>query len=208
MRRKVSPGRPPKAQEEARRAHVLSVATAEFIAHGFANANVARIAQTAGVSNKTIYARYPTKAALLLAVVAEIASTSPRMLVADMAANDGGPEQVLLAFALRITRGWTSPEEVGLYRLILAEAHRFPVLAEILNQQMEHLRSPLVDYLRDQIDRGVFAIPDLDAAVRHFGLLVYGEARERAVLGETQSPEGIAAIVRRGVRLFVTGYAK
>jgi AcrR family transcriptional regulator len=207
-RRQVSPGRPPKAQAEVRRAHLLSAATAEFIANGFAKANVARIARAAGVSNKTIYARYPTKEALLLAVLAEIATTSRRRLVAEMAAVEGGPEQVLLTFGLSIARGWTSPEEVGLYRLILSEAHRFPVLADILNQQMEHLRSPLVDYLRDQIDRGVLAIPDLDAAVRHFGLLVYGEARERAVLGETQSPDDIAAIARRGVRLFVAGYAQ
>ena len=208
MRRKVSPGRPPKAEAEARRTHLLSVATAEFIANGFANANVARIARVAGVSNKTIYARYPNKEALLLAIVAEIATTSRRLLVAEMAASDGGPEQVLLTFGLRIAKGWTSPEEVGLYRLILTEAHRFPVLAEILDGQMEHLRRPLVDYLREQIHRRVLAIPDLDAAVHHFGLLVYGEARERAVLGKTQSPADIAAIARRGVRLFVAGYAK
>jgi transcriptional repressor AefR-like protein len=125
-----------------------------------------------------------------------------------MAASAGGPEQVLLTFGLRIARGWTSPEEVGLYRLILTEAHRFPVLAEILDGQMERLRRPLVDYLREQIDRGVFAILDLDAAVHHFGLLIYGQARERALLGQTQSPEEIAAIVRRGVRLFVAGYSR
>ncbi|MBI5317851.1 MAG: TetR/AcrR family transcriptional regulator C-terminal domain-containing protein [Bradyrhizobium sp.] len=67
-----------------------------------------------------------------------------------------------------------------------------------------------MDYLREQIDRGVLPIPDLDldAAVHHYGLLVYGQARERALLGETQSPEEIAAIVRRGVRLFVAGYSR
>lgn len=205
--RNLSPGRPPKAQEEARRAHLLSVAATEFIAKGFGKASVMHIARAAGVSNKTIYARYPSKDALLLAVVAEMATVSLRRLTAEMAANEGNPEQVLLAFGLRIAEGWTSPREVGLYRLILSEAHRFPVLADIFEQQMTRLRSPLEDYLRTQTRRGVFAIPDLNGAARQFGLLVVGEARERALLGEVQSPEDVGAIVRRGVRLFVAGYS-
>jgi AcrR family transcriptional regulator len=206
-RRTVSPGRPPKAQEEARRAHLLSVAATEFIAHGFSKANVMRIARAAGVSNKTIYARYPSKEALLLAVVAEMANVSLVRLTADMAANEGDPERVLLAFALRIAEEWTRPREVGLYRLILSEAHRFPVLADIFEQQMARMRSPLEDYLREQAHQGVFTIPDVKGAARQFGLLVYAEARERALLGEVQSSEQVEAIARRGVRLFVAGYS-
>ena len=205
--RKVSTGRLPKAQQEAHRVHILSVAAAEFIKHGFANANVARIAQTAGVSNKTIYSRYPTKEAVLLAVVADIVDTSRSLLVADIAAHSGDPEHVLLVFALRIADEWTSPTDVALYRLIVSESHRFPILARILDQQMEHLRCSLGDYLRDLTTRGVLAIPHIEGAVRQFGMLVYGEVRERALLGEKQSPDAIAEIVRRGVVLFVKGYA-
>ena len=205
--RKVSSGRLPKAQQEAHRVHILSVAAAEFIEHGFANANVARIAKTAGVSNKTIYARYPTKEAVLLAVVADIVETSRSLLVADIAQHGGDPEQVLLTFAAQIAQDWTSSKDVALYRLIVSESHRFPVLAEILNQQMEHLRCSLADYFRDLTERGVLAIPHVEGAVRQFGMLVYGEVRERALLGAHQSPDAIAAIVESGVSLFVKGYA-
>src|SRR5205807_6040080 len=113
-----------------------------------------------------IYARYTSKEALLLAVVAEMANVSLLRLMADMAANKGNPEWVLLAFGLRIAEEWTRPREVGLYRLILSEAHRFPVLADIFEQQMARLRSPIEDYLRAQTALGVFAIPDLNGAAR------------------------------------------
>lgn len=204
----ISPGRPPKAQAEARRAHLLRTAANEFLAEGFGNANVDRIARTAGVSKKTIYARYPNKEALFCAVVDEIANASHWLLTADMAATDEDPEHALLAFGLRITKTWTSPLETGIYRLILAETPRFPSLAALYNREMELFRGTLLDYLRSQTERGALTIPDLPTAVRQFGLLVYGEARERALLGEQQSAEDICALVRSGVRLFVAGYSK
>ncbi|WP_434570291.1 TetR/AcrR family transcriptional regulator [Pseudomonas sp. Z3-6] len=205
---RISPGRPPKAQAEARRAHLLRVATDEFLAEGFGNANVDRIARKAGVSKKTIYARYPNKEALFFAVVDEIANASHGLLAADMAAADGDPERVLLAFGLRIATTWTSPLELGIYRLILSEIPRFPSLAALYNREMELFRSTLLDYLRRQIDQGNFVIPDLPKSVRQFGLLVYGEARERALLGEQQTAEDVNALVLSGVRLFVAGYSK
>lgn len=206
-RRKVSPGRPLKAEAETRRVHLLTVAAQEFIMCGFANANVARIARAAGVSNKTIYAHYPTKEALFLAMFADRAATFQRQLIAEMAANEGAPEQVLLTFGLSVAKAWTSPDGIGVYRLILTEAYRLPFLVETFDGQMELLRRPLADYLRKQIELRVLAITDLDTALHHFSLLVYGQARERALLGKPLSPEHVDALARRGVRLFIAGYA-
>lgn len=205
--KKVSPGRPPKAEVETRHLHLLRVAATEFIAEGFGNANVARIARSAGVSPKTIYARYPNKDALLIAVVTEMTESSHGLLLAEMTATDGDPEHVLLAFGLRVAKVWTSPLEVGLYRLILAEAPRFPSLAAIYMRVMVRFRDTLVHYLRRQVDHGVFVIDDCEAAARQFGMLVYSEVRERALLGEQQLFEDVSTIVRQGVRVFVAGYS-
>jgi AcrR family transcriptional regulator len=46
--------------------HLISVAGDEFVAQGFSEASVSRIAKNAGVSKKTIYARFPNKEALLI----------------------------------------------------------------------------------------------------------------------------------------------
>jgi AcrR family transcriptional regulator len=204
----VSPGRPPNAELAARRRHMLEAAATEFLTRGYADASIARIARAAGMSNKTFYARFPNKDALLLAVAGELASSSLESAVGAMADAEADPEHGLLAFGLQIARGWQSRWVVGLYRLVIAEAPRFPELAGMYHTTMAQLRTALADYLREQTKRGALDIADADAAARQFGMLSFGEVRERALLGEPFSDKQLQAIVRRGVRVFLHGYAR
>jgi AcrR family transcriptional regulator len=205
--RAVSPGRPPKSEVAARLRHVLGVASAEFVSHGYAGANVSRIARDAGVSKKTIYARYPSKDDLLVAVVSDLATRSYERVIAAMTASAGDPEHVLPAFGTQVAQTWASPETVGVYRLIVSEAARFPELALIYRNTMDRFRTILADYLREQCTAGTLDIPDADAASHQFGNLVYGEIREKGLLGERVTDDDVAAVVRRAVRVFLTGYA-
>ena len=50
-------------------------------------------------------------------------------------------------------------------------------------------------------------IPDVDAASHQFGMLAYGEIREKGLLGEPVTDDDIAAAVRRTVEVFLRGYA-
>ena len=72
---------------------------------------------------------------------------------------------------------------------------------------MALMRSTLATYLRQQTDLGTSAVADPAAASRQFGMLAYGELRERTLLGETVTEEMITAIVRRAVALFLAGDA-
>lgn len=202
----VSPGRPPNSEVPARLRHILAVASAEFINHGYAAASVARIASEAGVSKKTIYARYPTKDALLIAVVTDLVSRLHERVIGAMSASQGDPEHVLTSFGTQVARSWAQPEEVGLYRLVISEANRFPQLASIYRDAMRRFRTTLAEYLSQQSDLGTLTIPDSDTASHQFGLLVYGEIREDALLGDTVTEETIAAVVQRAVHVFLTGY--
>ena len=205
--RAVSPGRPPAAAVAERLRHILRVASAEFVARGYAEASVSRIAQDAGVSKKTIYARYPSKDVLLVAVVGDLAMRSHEAVVEAMDTAEGDPEHVLTAFGTMVAETWRSPEEVGLYRLIVAEALRFPELASLYRDTMERFRATLTEYLQNQCAEGTLDIPDAEAAARQFGMLVYGEIREKVLLGETVTDDELAVVVRRAVRVFLTGYA-
>jgi TetR/AcrR family transcriptional repressor of mexJK operon len=187
--------------------HLISVASDEFVARGFSEASVSRIARDAGVSKKTIYARFPNKDALLVAVIEDLATRAREAVLEGMTTMTGEPTQVLTRFGMRIARDWTSPRAVAIYRLILSEVGRFPQLAEIFTTTMEVIRSTLATYLRDQADAGTLAITDPDAACRQFGMLAYGELRERTMLGETVTEEMIAATVGHAVTLFLDGYA-
>ena len=67
---KPGPGRPTAARVEAISRAILAAATSEFFRSGFEDARVDAIAEAAGVSKSTLYERYPTKQALLRAVIA------------------------------------------------------------------------------------------------------------------------------------------
>lgn len=204
----ISPGRPPQATLDARMRHLLSVAGDEFVTRGFAEASVSRIARDAGVSKKTIYARFPTKDALLFAVVEDLVIRTRNAAVdGGMTTMTGEPAQALTQFGMRIARGWTTPRDVAIYRLIISEVVRFPQLAEIFISAMEVIRSTLTNYLREQAAAGTLAITDPEAACRQFGMLAYGELRERTMLGETITEERLTATVERAVQLFLHGYA-
>jgi TetR/AcrR family transcriptional regulator, mexJK operon transcriptional repressor len=64
------PGRPTAARVEAIGRAILVKARDEFFRSGFEGARMDTIAEAAGVSKSTLYERYPTKLALLRAVIA------------------------------------------------------------------------------------------------------------------------------------------
>ena len=204
---KVSPGRTPQAEVAARLSHILAVAGNEFVARGFSEASISRIARDAGVSKKTIYCRFPSKDALFIAVVDDLSTRARDAVLDGLPAMSGAPAQVLTRVGMRIAHDWTSPRVVALYRLITSEVGRFPQLGEIFTRTMAIMRSTLATYLRQQTDLGTLAVSDPGAASRQFGMLAYGELRERTLLGETVTEEMITAIVRRAVALFLAGYA-
>lgn len=187
--------------------HILGVASTEFLTRGYAQASLSRIASDAGVSKKTIYARFPNKDALLVAVISSLAGRSYEDVMKAMAATDGEPAHVLTEFATQVARTWASPDAVGVYRLIVSEAIRFPQLAVLYRETMDRFRSTLADYLQQQCEAGVLEIADVDAASHQFGLLAYGEVRERGLLGESMTEEELAAWVERTVHVFLDGYA-
>jgi AcrR family transcriptional regulator len=187
--------------------HVLAVAAAEFLEHGYANANVARIARTAGVSKKTIYARCASKEELLIAVTEDLGARAHDATTTAMAAAGSDPERVLTSFGLQAAQDWIEPRDVGFYRLVVAETPRFPQLATAYRRVMGRFGATLADYLREQTARGALAVPDPDAAARQFGMLAYGEVRERALLGEDVSKQTVDAVVARAVRVFLRGYS-
>jgi len=72
---KPGPGRPTAARVEAINRALLAVAREELVKSGYEAARMETIAAAAGVSKGTLYDRYPTKEALLRAVIADRVAT-------------------------------------------------------------------------------------------------------------------------------------
>ncbi|OII17465.1 hypothetical protein BIV03_04385 [Curtobacterium sp. MCBA15_016] len=110
-------GRPTADERAARDERVLDVATDLFLAHGFADVSLDRVAAAAEVTKRTIYTAFGDKAALLRAVVQRHHGYS----------DDAHPD--LESTATAVVEALLSDRAVALHRLVIATAVSSPELA-------------------------------------------------------------------------------
>jgi AcrR family transcriptional regulator len=152
------PGRPTQKAAVELKEICLDAALAEFVVNGFQGTTIDGVAQRAKASRATVYRMFGSKEALFRAVhqwVLEQRQSDLRALLA----RDNLPVDVMLAEAIeKIAADSVRPRDLALTRLFIAEAHRFP---ELVDSLFEHsLFEPLIDYLREQKERGTLAIDD------------------------------------------------
>jgi AcrR family transcriptional regulator len=125
-------GRPSRAASAQLADTILTAATGLFLRDGYAASSMEAVAAAAGVSKRTLYARFPDKAALLQHAVSNL-------IAAWLPPFDASLEQALsledalLQAAREMLRIALAPEALALHRLVVAEAARFPELGLILS---------------------------------------------------------------------------
>jgi len=130
-------GRPSRIEAGKLEDKILDAAAAVFFHEGYGATSVEEISRRAQVSKRTLYARYDNKAALFSAVVHRIIQ---RLRPSGANATDHlfegkSAAEVLRRIAPFILKASLSKESLALYRIVLAEAQRFPELALIMNEQ-------------------------------------------------------------------------
>jgi TetR/AcrR family transcriptional regulator, mexJK operon transcriptional repressor len=168
-------GRPTAAERRAREAEILSSALGVFLRSGFGDATVDELAAAAKVTKRTIYAYFGDKDALFTAMVKDLAVT-----VSLDTASDRG---TLSSLAGRIVFRVHSDELVGLHRLVIAEAGRFPELARVLHSygDARHI-ARLAEHIRAERDAA------LDGCAEPLFSLLLGERHRRRLLGLDPAP--------------------
>jgi TetR/AcrR family transcriptional regulator, mexJK operon transcriptional repressor len=186
-KRKSVRGRPPTEEVAARAERLLDVATKVFLEQGFKGASMSEIAHRAGASKQTLYARYPSKAALFAALVERKAS---RLFETIGPLGEGrNLRDTLVHCGSSLLDLILSEDARGVHRVVIAECMEFPELAEIFWERGPgRTRAMLTNYLRAQqklgnIQWGEPGCSNPEQAVEVFiGLLVSG-ATLRAWLG-------------------------
>jgi AcrR family transcriptional regulator len=187
---------------------VLDIAQQHFLKLGYSGASLEGIARDAGVAKKTLYQRYGSKHGLFKTIFENLGRAWAAEL-SDMAVGSGKPDLELEAIALRLLEVGTTSEMVGLYRLVLIEAHRFP---ELVHESYEKghgppSTQPLANYLRAAVSDGILRIDDVDLAAEQFTHLVLSGVRGRLLLGAAQRPSAAerSRIARQAVEIFLRG---
>ena len=132
-RRIVRTGRPPRELAGEVEARILDAARRVFLHRGLAGASIEEIADLARAGKPTIYARFSGKEGLFAAVIMRN--------VADKIAHFGSHvptgatvEQRLFDVGVTVLRWALVDDTVGLMRLAIAEAQRFPDLASSVHR--------------------------------------------------------------------------
>ena len=163
------PARPPKFRRRAaaRPDEVLDASLDLFIERGYAATRVEDIARRAGLSKGAVYLYFPSKEAILEALVRR--AISPIAANAAMtAANYRGPIREAVSLAMRMVAArLTEPRTLAIPRLIMHEVTRFPELAAMYREQVIDKAKPVVEALVARgIASGEFRPLDPDLTVR------------------------------------------
>ncbi|KAF0224166.1 MAG: Regulatory protein [Rhodospirillaceae bacterium] len=114
----------------AKRAAMLDAAQVCFLDKGYANTSVDEVAARAGVSKATIYAHFASKDALFGAIICRRCDDQAEGL-SNLSLPEGQDARTILtAIGLRLMALFLSPEVMGIYRMVIAEAPRHPELAQ------------------------------------------------------------------------------
>ena len=111
----------------------MDAATELFLRDGYSTTSLEAVAAAAGVSKRTLYARFSGKAALLQVVVARLVTNWLPAFDAEIE-QGGSLRDTLLGSARVMLATALTPQALGLYRLVIAEIGRFPELALVMRE--------------------------------------------------------------------------
>lgn len=196
----------PSPMPEVQRRHALiEAAAAIFLRDGYATSSMDKVASEAGMSKRTLYRLFPSKAALFEATIHE--SLAPLHL--DPALLREPDLRVALSGILEASgRHLLALRPIGIFRLVIAEQVRSPELAETFHRVLMRRGSTALQRLiAVEMDRGRLRPGNPEAIGRMLYGMAFGSTQIRLLLGvrEMPSDEEVAALARETVEVFLQG---
>jgi AcrR family transcriptional regulator len=192
--RAVRIGRPPRELAGEVDARILDAARRAFLERGLAGASMDEIAGLACAGKPTIYARFPSKEALFTAVVMRNVAANIARFEDHMPCGATIDER-LASVAITVLHWVLASETVGLVRVAIAEAGRFPDLASSVHRMARERGAEAVARLLGEAAQSdelgtlpAFAPERLATTSRFFLDLVVLPLFMRALFGEKLKP--------------------
>jgi TetR/AcrR family transcriptional regulator, mexJK operon transcriptional repressor len=200
-------GRPSSADAARLSETILDVATELILTEGYGVTSIEAIARRAHISKRTFYSRYKDKAELFAAVVHRVVE---RLRPQDDASlfEGGTIEEILTRSAQVILRAALSSQALALYRVILAEATRFPELAKVVSEQRgrNEAITRIAALLEGEAHAGHIVLDNTSFAAAQFLQMVVSLPQRRSLgLGTPMTPAELERWARDTVTLFLNG---
>ncbi len=189
---------------------ILDGAASVFARDGYEGASMSRIAREAGVSKGTLYNYFSGKAELFAAYVHRDCSRWIALLFDDL--DETAPAaEVLAQIGRRQFQMLLGEPALTMYRMVIAEAEKFPELAETFYQAgPAHAVAHVAAYLRRATEAGELSVEDFDFAAEQFFALMQTHLcmKRRLRIISMPGESEIKKVVGGAVTLFLRGYQK
>ncbi len=200
-------GRPTSSEMEERDAQLMAVATSLFFQQGYGATTMAQVARIARISKTTLYARFPSKAALFRGIV------SAEVDQLNAAAAEGLNEAKTLYDALyAIGQGSLlmghDPNFIQLTRLTYGESGRFPELGEAAVARRKEGVQAIAGTIRTFAEKDGIACTDPIGAAEIFITLIVGWSTVAMVEDEHSVSRDDEATLRKAVKFFLASRAE
>jgi TetR/AcrR family transcriptional regulator, mexJK operon transcriptional repressor len=163
------------------------------------------VAAAAGITKRTLYAKYEDKQSLFAGVIPQALADMPFLGLA-FAIPDGDLRNSLREMARQIIQRLVDPKAVRLRRLAVLEADRIAELDPVEGADMwsTSLQS-IVQLLAVHAETGEIVADDFEVAADLFLAMVAGSPTMWADLGLFRSAEELDLHIERAVDLFLSG---
>jgi len=201
-------GRPSRTAAEQLGETILDVATDLILSQGYGPTSVEAIVRRTHISKRTFYSRYRDKGELFGAVVRRVVERLSA--TGDVGLFQGGTiEEILKRVAQAILNAALSSEALALYRVVMAEAVRFPELATVMSERSgnREIVFRIAALLEREARAGHLAVDNaLFAAVQFVQMVTALPQRRGLGLGTPMTPPELEIWARETVSLFLNGW--
>ncbi|SAI70888.1 TetR family transcriptional regulator [Bordetella ansorpii] len=187
---------------------VVAAARELFLAHGFDATTMNMIASRADVSKATLYAYYPAKAQVFLAVILD-EKQRLHQAVADIGRDPTrSTREKLLQFGRTAICGYSTPEHIAFFRMVIAATLRFPEIGRAIESDMRApLRNLVAEIVADGVRTGELSCPDPGAASRMLLAMMRGDM-VMTMLFDHEAAEVLQADMARHVENSVDAFMR
>jgi AcrR family transcriptional regulator len=198
------PGRPTRQEAAALDHDVREHALRLFLERGYDSTSMDAIADAAGTTKASLYARFPSKEALFTDVLGW-AVQRPDWPVPEPELSDPDDlEGTLRTIARASLRRALDPSMVKLSRIAIAQAGRFPEVARLIQMVGPWPRRQVVaELLRRHAAAGAIEAPEPDILAEHFLAMVGGMPARLASFGVVRDPDVQSHHLDVAVQLFL-----
>lgn len=199
----------PSLLDRPKRRAIVDAAARLFMRDGYGAVSMEAVARESGVSKATLYAHFSGKERLFATIVAERCTALQAELEADPDWQAQDPRTALTSMGRRWLGFLLSPATVAIYRVVVAEAMRFPELAvAFYDAGPRAIRDWLTGWIALQNRAGRLAAPDPAVAAEQFIALLRTGIFFRATLGIGAPPGPVEsrAVIDEAVGTFLRAF--